>query len=39
MRREPENLFLIRKDSLDFEIGWREDKDGYVFIYSFNNSY
>lgn len=39
MRRKPEDLFLVRKDSLAFEIGWREDKDGYRFIYSSNSSY
>lgn len=39
MRGELEDLFLVRKDNLAFEIGWREGKGGYRFIYSFNNRY
>lgn len=30
---------ILRKDSLAFEIGWMEDKDGYRGISYFNNSY
>lgn len=35
MRREPEGLFLVRKDTLTFEIRWRNDKDGYRLIIFF----
>lgn len=39
MRRELEDLFLVRKDNLAFEIEWKEGKGGYRFIYSFKNRY
>lgn len=31
--------FILRKDSLAFGIGYREDNERYRFICSFNSSY